>query len=68
MKEAAIIVKMKNEAILIPSGRSNTLVIVVYMNTSEIAANAVHQTFFLFLAEIVTAIAAEDIKTKTPVA
>jgi hypothetical protein len=51
-----------------PSGRSIMLVIVVYAKTSEMIKKTHLDDCFLNHAEIVTAIAAELINTKTPVA
>ena len=66
MREVAIINPIKMAAILIPSGRCTMLEKVVYANTREINRNP--QRIQLVQNEIVTAIAAELISTKTPVA
>ncbi|GHB00302.1 hypothetical protein GCM10010512_34740 [Streptomyces thermoviolaceus subsp. thermoviolaceus] len=67
--DTGMIPAMKQPPILTPSGRSTTFAAVVYRNTVEITANtAVHARRPRWCAEMVTAMAAEEISTRTPVA
>ena len=68
MNDAAMIANMNIEAILIPSGRSKTFATVVYTNTADMMRKAHVHLLFRRRAEIDTAIEADDISTKTPVA
>src|SRR5262245_37230726 len=68
MNEAAMVAKMNVDAIFMPSGRSMMLATVVYAKTADISQNAHVQRLPRRRDERDTAIAADDIKTRTPVA
>ena len=65
--EVMMMLRMKTDAILIPSGRSIMFATLVYTNTSVIDANSGHRLFWRHAA-IATAMAPDVISTRTPVA